>query len=76
MIRKIIVGSNPLKAMAYYVGQPAGKGKVSAIILDEEHLHRHGVKRYIVYIESNGTTMLWKGIDNIPCVVEYDCDFE
>jgi hypothetical protein len=43
LIRKIIVGRDPKDAMAYYVGMKAGTGKVSAIVLDEEHLHRYNI---------------------------------
>ena len=39
LIRKIVVGRDPKDAMAYYVGMRAGKGKVSAIVLDHEHLY-------------------------------------
>ena len=49
LIRKIIIGQNPKDAMAYYVGMKAGSGKVSAIVLDEEHLYRYNKKRYLVY---------------------------
>ena len=45
LIRKIIIGKDPKDAMAYYVGMRAGKGNVSAILMDEEHLHRYNKKR-------------------------------
>ena len=45
--------------MAYYVGMRAGSGEVSAIVLDDEHLHRYSKKRYLVYIQNNeGQTAL------------------
>ena len=46
MIRKIIIGVDPLKAMAYYVGQKAGDSLVDAIVLDEAYLHKFKEKRY------------------------------
>ncbi len=46
LIRKIIIGRDPKDAMAYYVGMNAGRGKVSAIVMDDKHLHVHGKKRY------------------------------
>ena len=51
MIRKIIIGVDPLKAMAYYVGQKAGDSLVDAIVLDEAYLHKFKEKRYLVYIK-------------------------
>ena len=48
LIRKIIIGRDPKDAMAYYIGMRAGSGQVSAIIIDEEHLYKHGKKRYLV----------------------------
>jgi hypothetical protein len=76
IIRKIIIGTDPKDAMAYYVGMRAGGGEVAAIILDEEHLVRYNMKRYLVYIENADGTMLWKAVDNMPCLVEYDCRFD
>lgn len=62
--------------MAYFVGMNVGNGRVSTIILDEEHLYKHSAKRYLIYIEDpNEGTMLWKSIDNMPCVAEFDCKF-
>lgn len=76
LIRKIVVGRDPKDAMAYYVGMRAGKGKVSAIVLDHEHLHRHGSKRYLVYLqEEDDSQVLWKSIDNMPCMIEFDLNF-
>lgn len=77
VIRKIIIGTDPKDGMAYYVGMRAGGGQVAAIIMDTEHLTRYNMKRYLVYIEiENEGTMLWKAVDNMPCIVEYDCRFE
>ena len=33
IIRKIVIGNDPMKAMAYFIGQKAGMGNVSAIVL-------------------------------------------
>ena len=77
VIRKIIIGKDPQDAMAYYVGMKAGNGKVSAIILDERYLHKYGKSRYLVYLQDNddNTQALWKGIDDMPCMLEFDCNF-
>jgi len=76
LIRKIIVGQNPKDAMAYFTGMVVGRSKVSDIIMDEEHMFRHGKKRYLIYInDPSEGTMLWKSIDDMPCVVEFDCKF-
>tara|TARA_R110000803_G_scaffold110761_3_gene179238 strand:- start:1300 stop:1530 length:231 start_codon:yes stop_codon:yes gene_type:complete len=76
MIRKIVIGRDPKDAMAYYIGMRAGAGKVSAILLDEPHLHKYGSKRYIIYIENDEGTMVWKTVDGMPCIIEYDLKFE
>jgi|TARA_B100000242_G_scaffold288144_1_gene255925 hypothetical protein len=75
VIRKIIIGRDPKDAMAYYVGMRAGSGEVSAIVLDDEHLHRYGKKRYLVYIQNQDGQMLWKSVDNMPCILEFDLNF-
>lgn len=75
LIRKIVIGRDPKDAMAYYVGMRAGSGEVSAIVLDDEHLYKYGVKRYLVYIQNDGGQMLWKSVDCMPCILEYDLNF-
>ena len=62
--------------MAYFVGMRAGKGKVSAIIMDEEHLFRYNKKRYLVYLqEEDESQVLWKAVDDMPCILEFDLNF-
>ena len=75
LIRKIVVGKDPKDGMAYYIGMRAGSGKISAIIEDERHLHKHGKTRYLVYVEQNDENMLWKAIDDISCLLEFDLNF-
>jgi len=77
LIRKIIIGQNPKDAMAYYVGQRAGDSIIDSIVMDERCFVKHGIRRYLVYIynEDEGT-MLWKTIDDMPVLIEHDCDFE
>jgi hypothetical protein len=76
MIRKIVIGRDPKDAMAYYVGMRAGAGKVVAITQDEAYLHKYGSVRYLIYVENEEGTMLWKAVDNMPCIIEYDIKFE
>lgn len=76
LIRKIIIGRDPKDAMAYYVGMNAGRGEVSAIVMDDKHLHVHGKKRYLVYLqEEDGSQVLWKVVDDMPCLLEFDLNF-
>ena len=75
LIRKIVVGRDPKNGMACYIRMRAGSGIVSAIVMDEEHLYRFQKKRYLIYIEDNDTTMLWKSIDSMPCILEFDLNF-
>lgn len=76
MIRKIIIGRDPKDAMAYYMGMRAGSGLVTAIVQDEAFLHKYGKTRYLIYIENEEGTMLWKSVDNMPCILEYDLNFD
>lgn len=76
MIRKIVIGRDPKDAMAYYVGMRAGSGRVVAIKEDDAHLHRYGKKRYLIYIENEEGTMVWKAVDDMPCILEYDLRFD
>ena len=75
LIRKIIAGNDPLKALAYYVGQKAGDGEIDSILLDGSHLHNHGERRYLIYLKKNDSIMLWKSIEGMPTIIEYDCNF-
>ena len=76
MIRKIIIGVNPPKAMAYYIGQKAGDSIIDTIILDEKHMHKYGRNRYLIYIKHpNDGVMLWKSVEDMPVLIEYDCEF-
>lgn len=74
-IRKIVIGRDPKDGMAYYIGMRAGRGTVSAIVEDERHLIKYGMKRYLVYIENEEETMLWKVVDSMPCILEFDLNF-
>jgi hypothetical protein len=75
LIRKIIIGQDPKNAMAYYVGMKAVNGEVSAIVLDDRHLHVHGKTRYLVYLHNDEGQVLWKAVDDMPCLIEFDCNF-
>lgn len=76
IIRKIIIGRDPKDAMAYYVGMRAGKNIVSTIVLDERHLYKYGGNRYLIYVQDEDKIQtLWKAIDDIPCILEFDLNF-
>lgn len=75
LIRKIIIGRDPKDAMAYYIGMRAGRGEVSTIVSDETFQHKYGKTRYLIYIMTDNGQMLWKAIDSMPCIIEYDLNF-
>lgn len=76
LIRKIVIGQDPKNAMAYYVGMKMKNGdEVSAIMLDKESLHRLGLRRYLIYVNNEGNNKIWKAVDEMPCIVEYDLNF-
>jgi len=73
IIRKIVIGKDPKDGMAYYIGMRAGAGKVSTIVQDERYLAKY---RYLVYMkDEEGLQTLWKAIDGMPCMLEFDCNF-
>lgn len=75
LIRKIVIGKDPKNGMAYFIGMRAGDKNVSAIIQDEAYLHEHSKSRYLVYIGDEKGIVLWKAIDDMPCILEFDLDF-
>ena len=75
IIRKIVIGRDPKDAMAYFVGMRVGNGKVVAIVLDDALLHRYSKMRYLVFLETDGAQVLWKAVDDMPCILEYDLNF-
>ena len=75
LIRKIVVGKDPKNGMAYYVGMRAGTGEVSAIVEDERQLLKYGKQSYLIYIENEDGLSLWKAIDEMSCVIEFDLNF-
>ena len=75
LIRKLVIGRDPKNGMAYFIGMRAGESQVSAIIQDDSYLHKFGECRYLVYIENEEGTVLWKAVDEMPCLIEFDLDF-
>lgn len=79
LIRKIVVGKNPKDAMAYWVGMVVNKNtqsKVSAIMFDERSFETKNRSRYFIYLqEQDGSQVLWKAVDEMPCIVEFDLNF-
>lgn len=75
MIRKIVIGINPKDAMAYYVGMKVGNMKIDSIVVDEKFLVVHNIRRYLIYLTSDEGVMLWKTIEDLPVVVEYNLNF-
>jgi len=75
-IRKIIAGIDPLKAMAFVVGQKVNDtAVVSNIELDDRHFTKYGSRQYNIWIDKSGELFVWKTISDMPTIVEYDCDF-
>tara|TARA_A100001201_G_C4058849_1_gene192071 strand:+ start:482 stop:718 length:237 start_codon:yes stop_codon:yes gene_type:complete len=75
LIRKIVIGKDPKNGMAYYVGMKAGGGEVEAIVQDEKYLVKYGMTRYLVYVRDDNGTALWKAVDSMPCILEFDLKF-
>lgn len=75
IIRKIVIGPDPKNAMAYYVGMKVSSGAVSLIQLDDWAMSVKGIRRYLVYVSTDEGTELWKAIEEMPCIIEFDLDF-
>ena len=72
IIRKIVVGINPKDAMVFFVGMRAGGGEVVDI---RESDGISGSVSYEVWIEADDSSYIWKKIQGLPVLIEYDCHF-
>lgn len=75
LIRKIIIGKNPKDAMAYYIGMNAGPNKVNAIVFDDAAFHKYQIKRYLIYLDTEDGIVLWKSVEDMPVIIEFDLNF-
>lgn len=74
-IRKIICGKDPKNGFAFVVGQTIyGGGTIHAIAQDGRAEQLYGRSRFLIYIENEDGILLWKSIDSMPIIVEYDID--
>ena len=78
-IRKLSVGSDyPNGCLHYQVGKSLSLGKgryiITEIVLNKDMI-KLGIKQYDIYISNGEDKVLWKDVD-VPCVAEYDIDFE
>jgi hypothetical protein len=74
-IRKLIVGADPLNAMAFEVGKtfntPGGILKVTEILEDQSAFYFFGNIRYLIYVETpDKKTCVWKFFERMPVSVE------
>ena len=79
LIRKISVGD--LKnGITYVVGQPmlGGRAIITEIRLDVDGSQSRGYSKYDVLVMKNDSDVsrLWKSIENMPVVAEYELDLE
>ena len=74
-IRKIICGKDPKNGFAFVVGQTIyGGGTIHAITQDGRAGQLYGRSRFLIYIGNEDGILLWKAIDSMPVIVEYDID--
>ena len=74
-IRKLICGQDPKNGFAFVVGQKVyGGGEIHAIALDCRAEQLYGRSRYLIYVENEEGIILWKAVDGLPVIVEYDID--
>ena len=73
-VRKIVIGKTR-RTVWHTMSARAGEGKVSAIVLDTEFLHKFGRVRYLIYVNTDEETALWKSVNEMPTIIEYDLNF-
>lgn len=74
-IRKLICGMNPKDGFAFVVGQKVyGGGVIHAIAVDGRAEQLYGRSRFLIYVENEDGIILWKAVDNLPVIVEYDIE--
>jgi hypothetical protein len=79
LIRKISI-SDPKTGLTYIVGQPMRKDTmiVTEIRLDVEQSNFTGRTVYDVIVRTEGSphSRIWKSIEGMPVVIEFDLDEE
>lgn len=76
-IRKLICGVDPKNGFAFVVGQKVyGGGEINAIAVDGRAEQLYGRSRFLIYVENEDGIVLWKAVDNMPVIVEYDIEIE
>jgi len=74
-IRKLISGRDPKNGFAFVVGQTVyGGGTIHAIAKDGRAEQLYGRARYLIYVENEDGIILWKAVESMPVIVEYDID--
>jgi hypothetical protein len=76
-IRKVTIGPDPLKAMAFEVDREYRSGMdrkivITQIVEDIEHFHSTGMIRFLVEAkDKQGNLFVWKEFENMPFLLEY-----
>tara|TARA_R100000231_G_C5300341_1_gene157356 strand:+ start:38 stop:256 length:219 start_codon:yes stop_codon:yes gene_type:complete len=69
LIRKVIVGSDPKRGLAWVVGQSVGDGRIS-------HIHQEEDGDILIFVLMNEEEYLWKRISkNTSFICENDLKF-
>lgn len=69
VIRKVIVGTDPKKGLAWVVGQTVGDGEVS-------HIHQEDGGDILIFVLRDNEEFLWKRISkNTSFICENDLRF-
>ena len=78
-IRKISVGIDyPNRVIHYQRGNSVNLLGVSYTISDilEEVNDKLGIKVYNIYIQDSNSKVLWKTIEGVPVIIEYNISFD
>jgi len=69
VIRKVIVGSDPKRGLAWVVGQSVGEGKIT-------HIHQEDNGDILIFVLMDEEEYLWKRISkNTSFICENDLKF-
>jgi|DEB0MinimDraft_10_1074344.scaffolds.fasta_scaffold338211_1 hypothetical protein len=76
LIRKISI-NDPKEGISYVVGRQVGRNiTVTDIVFDPDFHAEYGIPRYHIFADNGIKNGLWKTIENIPVLIEYDLDPE
>lgn len=70
VIRKLTIGAE--MQVFYQVGQAPVKAMPSLVIVKITAEKEYQIKRYLIHAQFGSSTIIWKEVENLPVMVEYE----